>query len=439
MSVSTTKSVDEAKDKVDLEQEENKEVPSVVPKESKASKRKSSKTDNTQDEEEEKSTPSKRSKLKSDTGQDTSGYSSKPSDLSIGSSRDNQNVSNNEKTDNTTLIAEHYNAIEEKSLSQRNQSRIVYMRNFNNWIKSMLINEYLTKIKQNKNRNSPIKVLDMCCGKGGDLLKWKKGEINHLICADIADVSIEQCKNRYHELLNRSSNVRGFAPIFTAEFMAADCTKVRLREKYKDVTIQLDLVSCQFAFHYSFETISQAECMLRNASECLRPGGYFIGTIPDSYDLVSRWQKSEDDKFGNDVYNIEFLCKDKTKPPLFGAKYNFHLEGVVDCPEFLVHMPTLCKLASKYGFELVMFERFDNYYDRMKNEGKSLLGKMQALETYPPYHESPLLGQHSQDYQHAISYMQNLPDHRKIGTLSQAEWEVTSLYAVFAFQKKEAE
>lgn len=69
--------------------------------------------------------------------------------------------------------------------------------------------------------------------------------------------------------------------------------------------------------------------------------------------------------------------------------------------------------------------RFETYYERMKNEGKSLLGKMQALETYPPYHESPLLGQPLQDYQHAINYMQNLPGHRKIGTLSQAEWEVT--------------
>ena len=29
--------------------------------------------------------------------------------------------------------------------------------------------------------------------------------------------------------------------------------------------------------------------------------------------------------------------------PLFGAKYDFHLEGVVDCPEFLVHMPTMEK------------------------------------------------------------------------------------------------
>lgn len=62
--------------------------------------------------------------------------------------------------------------------------------------------------------------------------------------------------------------------------------KVRLREKYKDASMKLDLVSCQFSFHYCFESLPQAECMLRNASESLKPGGYFIGTMPNAYELV---------------------------------------------------------------------------------------------------------------------------------------------------------
>lgn len=215
----------------------------------------------------------------------------------------------------------------------------------------------------------------------------------------------------------------------------AEDFQVRLREKYKDASIQLDLVSCQFAFHYCFESLPQAECMFRNASECLKPGGYFVGTIPNAYDLVSRWQNTDGNKFGNDIYTVEFSSIDKEKPPLFGAKYDFQLEGVVNCPEFLVYPPILCKLASKFGLDLVMFKGFDSYYEQMKHEGRSLLGKIQALETYPPYHAVPLLGKATQDYQHAVQYMQNVPDHRKIGTLSQSEWDVASLYAAFVFQK----
>ena len=41
-----------------------------------------------------------------------------------------------------TVVADHYNKLEEKGLGQRSKSRIFYMRNFNNWIKSMLISKY---------------------------------------------------------------------------------------------------------------------------------------------------------------------------------------------------------------------------------------------------------------------------------------------------------
>ena len=45
----------------------------------------------------------------------------------------------NQSTEHATLVASHYNAVEETGLAQRNQSPIIYMRNFNNWVKSMLI------------------------------------------------------------------------------------------------------------------------------------------------------------------------------------------------------------------------------------------------------------------------------------------------------------
>ena len=50
--------------------------------------------------------------------------------------------------------------------------------------------------------------------------------------------------------------------------------------------MEFDLCSCQFSFHYCFESLLQAEMMLRNACECLKLGGYFIGTTPNSYEIV---------------------------------------------------------------------------------------------------------------------------------------------------------
>ena len=76
--------------------------------------------------------------------------------------------------------------------------------------------------------------------------------------------------------------------------------------------------------------------------------GSFPFRHPDSYlasfffiDFSRRLEKSEDLSFGNDVYKVTFEKKDDY--PLFGCKYDFHLEGVVDCPEFLIYLPLLEK------------------------------------------------------------------------------------------------
>lgn len=324
------------------------------------------------------------------------------------------------------IVASHYNQLEEKGLEERSKSRILHLRNFHNWIKSMLINEYLSKIKESKKYNAPLCVHDMCCGKGGDLLKWRKGNITHLICSDIAAVSLDQCKARYSDMTNRSKRDRNSQKIYTIEYIPADCTRVRLREKYSDPSMKLDLVSCQFSFHYCFESLPQAECMLRNASECLRPGGFFIGTIPDAYDLMARAQKNESDVYGNSVYKVVLDFDHTSKPELFGAKYNFYLDGVVNCPEFLVHFPTLVKLAKKYGLKLIRKEKFYDYYERMKKEGQQLLINMRSLEAYPPPDESMLSGTESDDYLHASKFIEESGNQNaKIGTLSKSEWEAS--------------
>jgi mRNA (guanine-N7-)-methyltransferase len=332
------------------------------------------------------------------------------------------------------VVATHYNLLEEKGLDERSKSRIVYMRNFHNWIKSMLINEYLTKIKEGKKHNAPVRVLDIGCGKGGDLLKWRKGNITHLICSDIASVSLDQCKSRYNDMKDRNSRDRNGGNIYTIEYIAGDCSRVRLREKYRDPSMKLDIVSCQFAFHYGFESLPQAECMIRNASECLQPGGFFIGTIPDANDLIARARRANSSTFGNDVYQVHFDC-DVNKPPLFGAKYNFHLDGVVNCPEFLVHFPTFIKLARKYGLKFIKKEKFYDYYEKMKNEGKQLLCNMKSLETYPPNENTTLLGNDPDDYSHADEFLKTEARNVKVGTLSKSEWEASSLYMLFVFEK----
>ncbi|KAK7898251.1 hypothetical protein WMY93_019104 [Mugilogobius chulae] len=317
--------------------------------------------------------------------------------------------------DHSAEVADHYNRLQEVGLQVRSQSRIFYMRNFNNWVKSVLIGEILEQLR--KSRPGPVRVLDLGCGKGGDLLKWRRGNISHLVCTDIAEVSVDQCRSRFEEMKRKSHN----DDIFTAEFITADATKEPLWPQLADPALTFDLCSCQFVVHYSFESQSKAEMMLRNACERLRPGGFFIGTTPDAYELVRRASQSEDLRFGNDVYKVQF----KSKPPfsLFGAEYHFSLEGVVDVPEFMVYFPLMTRMLETLGMRLVQKSRFGEFFEqKSKHEShRSLLQKMNALETFPA-NDGRQATSSDGEYDHVTSESRERP----LGTLSRSEWEAAS-------------
>ncbi len=52
------------------------------------------------------------------------------------------------------------------------------------------------------------------------------------------------------------------------------------------VTRPFDVVSMQFCMHYAFETEAKVRTMLENVVRYLKPGGIFIGTIPDAQNLL---------------------------------------------------------------------------------------------------------------------------------------------------------
>lgn len=328
------------------------------------------------------------------------------------------------------VVASHYNNLEEKGRKERKNSRIFFMRNFNNWIKSCFINIFLDKIRKQNEDNYPIRVLDLGCGKGGDLLKWQKGNISHLIMADIAETSVAQAKDRF---MQNKSRGRGRGPGFTAEFIAADCTKSRLKDLLERPEEQVDLVSCQFAFHYCFESLPQAETMLRNVSENLKTGGYFIATMPSAYEIMKRVNENDGQTFGNEVFRIGFPEEHPENPPLFGDRYNFYLEGVVDCPEFLVHPPTLDKLAERWNLKPMWRKPFATLFNEglKDQEGRKLLAVMKALEIFP---ESEQASETKEEYLHAKEHMSknNL---NKVRTLTKSEWEAIGVYIACAYKK----
>ncbi|KAK9727997.1 mRNA cap guanine-N7 methyltransferase [Basidiobolus ranarum] len=318
-----------------------------------------------------------------------SGVSKRPSEeRSVGSNKYARNQQESEGIKNTKLVAEHYNARPEVGVQKRKESSIFRMKSFNNWVKSVLIGQYAKR---------GDRVLDMGCGKGGDLLKWSKAKISDLVGADLASVSIQQAEQRYQTM-------RGAK--FTAKFFAIDCWTESL-SKVIPQDKMFDVVSMQFCLHYSFETEDKARMMLKNVSQNLRTGGTFIGTLPDAYWIVKKLKAVDGLSFGNHIYKIEFDQKETF--PTYGHKYWFTLEDAIDnCPEYLVHFPTFEKLAKEYGLELIKKRKFHHLYsDALNNEEfTNLLHRM------------------------------NVVDERE--SISEEEWEAAGIYLAFAFRKIES-
>ena len=321
------------------------------------------------------------------------------------------------------------------------------MRNFNNWIKSELINEFVARLHFERidGDNEGLCVLDLCAGKGGDMLKWREARVRQVAFVDIAAVSMDHCRARYQDMQQRRKEERhgGRMGCFEAEFLVADCTRVRLAECYSNPNQRFHLVSCQFSYHYTFESLVQAETMIRNAAECLQSGGYLLLTLPDSNEIVRRLRSSPSTHFGNEVYEVCFPeGTSKQHLALFGARYHFKLHGVVDCSEFLVYLPALEHLAKRWGLRKVKYASFGQYYaERVKRPAsRALLGRMQCLEPFPFAQGVHPMSTAPSQYQTAQNELQRLrevqPDQKhRLGTMSLDEWEATTLYCVVVFRR----
>ena len=110
---------------------------------------------------------------------------------------------------------------------RKTDSSIKGLRSYNNWVKSVLI-------KKHAPSERGFKILDVGCGKGGDLQKWRHQNPSLYVGLDPADVSIQQASGRYREMKHKS---RG--RLFHAEFQVKDC----FGESLNDVNIDAEFAS----------------------------------------------------------------------------------------------------------------------------------------------------------------------------------------------------
>lgn len=249
----------------------------------------------------------------------------------------------------------YYGAQKAMGASERSSNRLLFLRNFNNWVKSSLINDYAV---------AGMSVFDLCCGKGGDLFKWKLAQCGHYVGLDLFEQQIDEAVNRFMS--------GGGQKMFPAIFIKnADVSSDKLNvDSLLPKQIVFDVVSCQMSMHYAFKSETSVRNFLSTVTCRLATGGYFIGTVPDADVLLGRFSLSS--TFGNEFYSIEGL--EEWREDSFTMKYQFYLEDAVGfkgsngkhmhVPEYLVIFDKFQKIAKEFDLELVKRWNFKNFEEQ---------------------------------------------------------------------------
>jgi mRNA (guanine-N7-)-methyltransferase len=351
------------------------------------------------------------------------------------------------KDEDPDAAAQFYGNLQRNAMSDRADSLLFHMRAMNNWVKSILINEFAKR---------DDRVLDLACGKGGDLMKWAKRSISKYVGVDIAQKSLEDAVDRF------SSNGHHHREL-DVQFIQGDLGKVSLLEDvlhcwtrnagWHEAVPSLEraffnIVSIQFSFHYMFGEEQRASRFFRTVHDLLVDGGTLIATTVDPNKVLMKYYQN----LGPDSENVDAAQGQRQRPDIsivdnkqrevcairfddetrsqltgynvqpegaFGLRYNFTLrdttdtEGgdamgggeAVDLPEYLVCDDVLKRMLKEHGFELLLQQNFHHFVttNKDKRENRMLLEKMHVMNVD--------------------------------GTLSDAEWEIAGLYQVLAFKK----
>lgn len=228
----------------------------------------------------------------------------------------------------------------------------IQLRRFHNYIKQCLYNKYCNKDQS---------LLDIACGRGGDMMKWYKTELNNVVAIDICKSSIYEAIRRY----KANPLIKGMDYRFY--FTQPQNVFVDFL-KFKQLPLVYDNISCMFALHYFFKNQSTAHKIFKHVSECLKEDGYFFGTIMNGTDVHKLFANQE--VVSNSAM---FIQKDYKHLFPFGNQIQFMLSGTLYfgekslSTEYLIFQDTLTGIGKIYNLELIEFQSFrDKYSDAYK-------------------------------------------------------------------------
>lgn len=285
---------------------------------------------------------------------------------------------------------------------ERKRSLLMSMRDFHN--------RYVKRTHQFglfHGRN--MRLLDIGCGEGGDLAKWidngfttivgvdnnynnivnsKQGALKRLSNAvennfKTYDSNVKINLNKQHViflLLNggmkwgdekmfeniSNDNFKFITEIAWGKIDKAKLPNDILKNSHNVMNVPFNVISCQFAVHYFFETMDTLKNFCWNVNEHLAPNGYFIGTALDGSLVNNAFTESKTDTLKG-IMNESVLWQIEKKFDVFtsnsigyeniGKQIDVYVESIGQIiPEYLIDFHLLERELEQYKIRLVKIE-----------------------------------------------------------------------------------
>jgi mRNA (guanine-N7-)-methyltransferase len=199
------------------------------------------------------------------------------------------------------------------------------------------------------------RLLDLCCGRGGDLAKWRRAGAGHVVAVDISASEIEEARRRHAQLQGTRGATSTNAAI---DFQRCDDLGVAVRRFGGDRPFAA--VSCFFAIQYFAGSERALHTLLETVAANLAPGGYFVGTCPDGVRLLALLGGR--DRRATPAITLERRWEGEPAP--FGNACRVAIRDTVTADtqttqneEYLVFEGVLLKSARRFGLEPVDWAR----------------------------------------------------------------------------------
>ena len=271
------------------------------------------------------------------------------------------------------------------------------MNDFHSYIKKSLI-------RNNTNPNTNL--IDLSCGRLGDLNHWVDSNISSVVAIDIMKDNFDninngacirilnqQTENNSHPLLN---NILLIWADSSKKFLTGDSGNDELNKYYLNIVYGkitkssinskklklfsgigkngFDTASCQFSIHYFFKTELTLNNFLENVSNSLKVDGKFIVTCIDGRELFTRLNINPILEGQIDSTLVWKIVKKYDNVSLednancLGMEVDIYVESINQTiTEYLVNIDYLAIKARKYNLEIVERKNFKDIYDTISS------------------------------------------------------------------------